>query len=170
MNRIILHLCVAAFALLAPGVLETGVLAASERQAVEVGEVRWERNFQGALEKSRHSGRPLLVLFQEVPGCSGCRKFGREVLSHPVLVANMESEFIPVLVYNNRPGRDAETLQRYGEPAWNYQVIRFLDGSGRDVIPRRDHVWTVKGVAIRMVEALEARERMVPRSLRALTE
>ena len=82
----------------------------------------------------------------------------------------MESEFIPVLVYNNRPGRDAEILERYGEPAWNYQVIRFLDGSGKDIIPRRDRVWTVEGVARRMVEVLEVRGRGVPLALRGLAE
>ena len=130
----------------------------------------WERDFEGALEKSRRSGRPVLVLFQEVPGCSGCKEFGREVLTHPVIIASAENDFIPVLVYNNRPGRDAEILERYGEPAWNYQVIRFLDGSGRDIIPRRDRVWTVKGVARRMVDALERAGRDVPFDLRKLAE
>lgn len=144
--------------------------SAAERQAVEVGTVRWERDFQGALKMSDESGKPVLVLFQEVPGCAGCKNFGREVLSHPALVTAIESEFLPVLVYNNRPGRDAELLERYGEPAWNYQVIRFLDGSGRDIIPRRDRVWTIKGVAARMVRTLEIRGREVPASLRTLSE
>ena len=86
----------------------TALPAASERQAVEVGTVEWGRDFEGALEESERTGKPVLVLFQEVPGCAGCKKFGREVLTHPVIVSVMESEFIPVLVYNNRPGRDAE--------------------------------------------------------------
>ena len=106
---------------------------ASGSQAVEVGAVGWERDFEGALGKSRRSGRP-------------------------------------VLVYNNRPGRDAEILERYGEPAWNYQVIRFLDGEGKDIIPRRDRVRTVHGVVRRMVEALERAGRDVPADLRALAE
>ena len=137
-------------------------------QAIEVGIVKWNRDLQGALTESGKSGRPVLLLFQEVPGCSGCRKFGREVLSHPDIVAAIEEEFIPVLVYNNRPGRDAEILARYDEPAWNYQVIRFLDGSGNDFIPRKDRVWTVRGVALRMIEALEALGREAPLPLRRL--
>ena len=35
---------------------------------VEVGDVRWGRDFDAALEESAKSGKPLLVLFQEVPG------------------------------------------------------------------------------------------------------
>ncbi len=39
----------------------------------------------GSLRALR-SGQPLLVLFQEVPGCSSCVAFGKNVLSHPLLV------------------------------------------------------------------------------------
>ena len=35
---------------------------------VEVGDVRWGRDFDAALGKSAASGKPVLVLFQEVPG------------------------------------------------------------------------------------------------------
>lgn len=143
---------------------------AAKPQAVEVGTVAWGRDFEGALRESKRSGKPVLVLFQEVPGCAGCRKFGREVLTHPVIVSTMETDFLPVLVYNNRPGRDAEILERYGEPAWNYQVIRFLDESGKDIIPRQNRIWTLQGVAGRMIEALEQQGRKVPPPLRSLAE
>ncbi len=68
-----------------------------------------------------------------------------------------------MLVYNNRSsGMDRELLERYREPAWNYQVIRFLDAKGRDIIPRKDRVWTTSGVAQRMTKALAAVKRPVP--------
>ena len=35
---------------------------------VEVGKVNWGRDFNAALEMSATSGKPVLVLFQEVPG------------------------------------------------------------------------------------------------------
>ncbi len=35
---------------------------------VEVGDVNWGRDFDAALEMSAASGKPVLVLFQEVPG------------------------------------------------------------------------------------------------------
>ena len=138
---------------------------------IEAGNVRWGRNFNAALENSAKTGKPVLILFQEIPGCSGVRQFGREVLTNPALVKAIETEFLPVLVYNNRPGgMDEELLKRYREPAWNYQVIRFLNAEGRDVIPRKDRIWTTSGVASRMVEALEAANRPVPPYLKDLAE
>jgi len=140
----------------------------AESANIEVGDVKWQRDLDAAYDLSKESGKPVLILFQEVPGCAGCQKFGREVLSHPRVVEAIESEFVPVLVHNNKPGRDAEILKSFGEPAWNYQVIRFLDSGGKDIIPRKDQVWTVEAVAARMVEALEKADRSVPRYLRAL--
>ncbi len=34
----------------------------------EVGNVNWGRDFDAALQMSAASGKPVLVLFQEVPG------------------------------------------------------------------------------------------------------
>jgi hypothetical protein len=135
---------------------------------VEVGPVAWGRDYQAGLEASRTSGKPVLLFFQEVPGCAGCQKFGREVMSHPQIVEAIETEFVPVLVYNNRPGEDAALLQRFGEAAWNYQVLRFLDASGKDLIPRRDGVWTLDAIAARLTQALETAHREVPPYLRVL--
>ena len=129
---------------------------------IEVGAVEWQRDLDAAIEASRRSGKPVLAFFQEVPGCSGCRSFGATVMSYGPIVQAIEGEFLPVLIYNNRGGKDAEILDRYDEPAWNYQVIRFLDGNGRDLIPRRDRVWTRDALAERMVRALEAAGRKVP--------
>lgn len=136
--------------------------SAMQEKNVEVGLVNWGRDLDKACGLSRSTGKPVLVLFQEVPGCAGCQKFGKTVLSHPLIVEGMEDEFIPVLVYNNRKGRDAEILKKFKEPAWNYQVIRFLDGSGKDIIPRRDKVWDIAGVAGRMAQALVKANRQVP--------
>ena len=112
-------------------------------QPVEIGTVNWRRDFEKALADSGRTQKPVLVLFQEVPGCSGCQTFGKTVLSDPLLVEAIESEFVPVVVYNNRgTGKDRELLERYREPAWNYQVIRFLNSEGKDIIPRKDRVWT----------------------------
>ena len=140
------------------------------KNPIEAGDVRWGRDLDAALKNSAKTGKPVLVLFQEIPGCSGVQKFGREVLTNPTLVEAIEKEFFPVLVYNNRKGgRDEELLRRFQEPAWNYQVIRFLNAAGRDVIPRKDRIWTTSGVASRMVEALEAANRPVPKYLENLT-
>ena len=135
---------------------------------IEVGDVEWGRDLEGAYAASEKSGKPVLVLFQEVPGCAGCQKFGREVLSHPQIVEAIETEFESVVVYNNRKGEDAAILKSFGEPAWNYQVIRFLSSKGEDIILRRDKIWTTEALAARMVEALETRGRPVPDYLNSL--
>ena len=138
---------------------------------IEVGDVRWGRDLDAALDNSAKTGKPVLVLFQEIPGCSGVQKFGREVLTNPVLVEAIENEFLPVLVYNNsNGGPDEKLLRRFQEPAWNYQVIRFLNAEGRDVIPRKDRIWTTSGVASRMVDALKAANRSIPEYLKALAQ
>ena len=140
-----------------------------EENPVEIGSVNWNRDLDSALADSKQSGKPVFLLFQEVPGCAGCRKFGREVLSQPLLVEAIEDEFIPVVVFNNRSsGTDKQLLKRFKEPAWNYQVVRFLDGDGKDIVKRKDGIWTVGGVANRMIETLEKQKRSVPNYLRSL--
>jgi hypothetical protein len=123
-----------------------------------------------ALRLSASSGRPIFALFQEVPGCAGCKQFGREVLSHPGLVAAVHEHFIPVLIHNNADGKDAAALQRFGEPAWNYQVVRFLNAKGADIIPRRDRVWETGTLAQRMADTLKAVGKPVPQAVQDLVE
>jgi len=137
-------------------------------QNIEVGLVNWSRDLDEAYSKSHSTGKPVLVLFQEVPGCSGCKTFGRDVLSHPLLVEAIENEFHPVLVYNNRSGADEKLLKKFKEPAWNYQVLRFLDAKGEDIIPRKDKVWSLEAVVKRMMEALTKVDRQVPNYLKTL--
>ncbi len=141
----------------------------SSAQPIEVGTVSWNRELVDALSTSRETGKPVFALFQEVPGCAGCKQFGRDVLSDPVVVDAIEESFVPLLIHNNTPGRDAEVLAALGEPAWNYQVVRFLDADADDIIPRRDRVWETGPLVTRMIAVLEAAERSVPEYLR-LTE
>ena len=63
---------------------------------------------------------------------------------------------------------EEKLLERFQEPAWNYQVIRFFNAEGRDIIPRKDRIWTTSGVASRMVGALKAANRSIPEYLKAL--
>ena len=128
------------------------------------------RELNDALAASAETGRPVFALFQEVPGCAGCKQFGKEVLSDPFVVEAIEREFIPLLIHNNTGGRDAEVLRAYGEPAWNYQVVRFLDAGGDDIIERRDRVWETGPLLARMVATLEVAGRDIPDYLRLLEQ
>ena len=89
-------------------------------------------------------------------------------MSHPLLVEAIETEFVPVAVYNNIKGKDLEVLKRYKEPTWNNPVTRFVDARGADLIPRKDRVWSLAGTASRMVLALKAAGRKVPGYLELL--
>ena len=46
--------------------------------------------------------------------------------------------------------------------------MRFIDAKGKDIIPRKDRVWTPAATAMRMAEALEAVEQVVPDYLRTV--
>ncbi|MCH6259071.1 thioredoxin family protein [Puniceicoccaceae bacterium K14] len=135
---------------------------------IELGDVEWYRNFDQAKKISSQSGKPLFVLFQEVPGCLGCQQYGKEVLSHSLIVEAIEELFIPVAVFNNREGEDRKVLDQYKEPSWNFQVVRYLDKDGKDIIPREDQIWTVAETAKRMVSVLKAYHRPVPKYLSTL--
>ena len=136
----------------------------------ELGRVHWQRDFDGVLLAAQESHKPVFVLFQEVPGCQTCVSFGEQVLSNPLLVEAIETEFIPVFVYNNRSGKDAEILERYQEPSWNNPVVRFLKPDGTDIIPRQAGVWTPYAMGERMITVLERMEKPVPTYLRTAVD
>jgi hypothetical protein len=142
----------------------------SAAQPIEAGKVVWGRDLEAALATSKASGKPVFALFQEIPGCAGCQQFGREVLSNPLLVEAIEAEFTPLLIHNNKGGKDADVLKRFGEPAWNYQVVRFLNAEAQDIIPRKDQVWDTGGIAERMIATLTKVNRPIPAYLRLLAD
>jgi len=142
--------------------------ANSIHQPEEAGKVAWGRDLEAALAASKQSGKPVFALFQEIPGCAGCKQFGRDVMSNSLLVEAIETEFTPLLIRNNKSGKDAEVMQRFGEPAWNFQVVRFLDASAKDIIQRKDQVWDTGGIAARMIATLIAAKRPVPAYLKLL--
>ncbi|MFY9342655.1 MAG: VPGUxxT family thioredoxin-like (seleno)protein, type 2 [Planctomycetota bacterium] len=136
------------------------------KNAPELGTVPWHRDLAAATTAARASARPLFLLFQEIPGCSTCTSFGKDVLSHPLLAPAIEACFVPVAVRNNVDGDEGAIRDRFGEPPWNNPVVRFLDGDGKDLLPRADGVWDAHGIAARMITALERSKRPVPGYLR----
>lgn len=139
-------------------------------QAVELGDVHWQADFDAALSQAADRDLPVFALFQEIPGCSTCQRFGSSPLSHPLVVEAIETYFVPTVVYNNRGGKHAELLRRFREPAWNNPVVRFLDADGNDIIPRKDRVWTTGKLAARIAEALRQRQVDAPRWLQAIVD
>jgi hypothetical protein len=79
-----------------------------------------------------------------------------------LLVDAIEQEFVPLLVYNNRPGRDAELLENYRERSWNNPVVRFFTADGRELLARAEGVYAADAVAERLLAALAAAGRPRP--------
>jgi thioredoxin family protein len=108
----------------------------SFREHRELGEVAWLRDHDRGFALAAEQGKPVLLLFQEVPGCSTCVRFGQDVLTHPLMVELIADRFVPVAIFNNHPGADAEILRRYNEPSWNNPVVRFLGPDGAELLPK----------------------------------
>jgi hypothetical protein len=160
--RLLLFYMIRCLITLVLSLLLTSCHAINPKQPEEVGTVNWGRDLDVALASSKTTGKPVFALFQEVPGCAGCKQFGRDVLSSPLLVEAIQTHFTPLLIHNNSTGKDAEVLKRFNEPAWNYQVVRFLDADAIDIIPRKDRVWATAPLAERMVEVLTKAKRTIP--------
>ena len=139
-------------------------------QPVELGKVAWLRDYDEALQRSAETDRPVLILFQEVPGCSTCQSYGKNVLSHPLLVEAIEDLFIPLCIYNNRDGSDRKVLQRYGEPSWNNPVVRVVNARGEDLAPRLSGEYTPYGLCSKMITGLKVAGKEVPGYLQLLEE
>ncbi len=134
----------------------------------ELGDVSWSRDLDGALRRSAASGKPVFVLFDEVPGCATVRRFGAQVLSHPLIVDAIEAEFEPVVVYNNVGGADGAVLESFGEPSWNNPVVRIIDAERRPLATRFAGDYSVGGLARNMQAALRKVGRSVPPYLATL--
>lgn len=114
-------------------VIICSILGQSGFSQIELGDVKWLRDRSDALLKSRELNKPVLILFQEVPGCMTCQRFGSEILSDPLLVEAIETLFVPLCIYNNKSGADAKVLELYNEASWNNPVLRITDYSGHTI-------------------------------------
>lgn len=137
---------------------------------VELGKVSWLRNYDEAMAVAQKKELPVLVLFQEVPGCSNCTKFGNDILSHPLVVEAIETCFVPLCIYNNQSGHDREILDKYKEPSWNNPVIRILDRNGRDLVPRQPDFRSLSKTLGSMTAGITASGSEIPDYLDLLKE
>lgn len=136
----------------------------------ELGEVHWLRSMEEAQVRSKAEHKPILILFQEIPGCITCRTFGNEVLSHPLIVETIETYFVPLAIYNNNQGEDAEILRRFNEPAWNNPVVRIVDEKGNDLISRLNGNYSPYGLSDMMTNVLVKKNGTAPVYLQLLTD
>ena len=116
------------------------------------------------------SDKSVFILFQEVPGCSTCQQYGKEVLQHPLVVEAISELFVPLAIHNNKKGPDAIILAQYQEPAWNNPVVRIVDSNGKPIIDRLSGKYSAYAVVNYMKEALIAEKKEIPAYLSLLAE
>lgn len=138
--------------------------------AVELGTVDWLRNFDEAIVESSNKDKDVLILFQEVPGCSTCRNYGQDVLSHPLMVDAIENLFIPLAIHNNKGGEDKKILEKYNEPTWNNPVVRIVNANGIDIVDRVNRNYSSLGLLMAMISALKSSKKEVPEYLKILEQ
>lgn len=68
MKRVLIASSLAVVVALGVALSATAYSSQPVKQPVELGKVAWQRNFDQAQGVAAKSDRPLLVLFQEVPG------------------------------------------------------------------------------------------------------
>lgn len=128
----------------------------------ELGDIKFGRDLDAALQQSKRSDKPVLILFDEIPGCSTCTGYGETVLKHPLIVEAAETLFVPVAIYNNQGGKDREALDYFKEPSWNNPVVRIVDSERNTIAPRVNGEYTPAGLARAMVLALQKANKPVP--------
>jgi hypothetical protein len=137
---------------------------------IEIGKVKWLRDLDMAKMESKKSGKAILVLFQEIPGCSTCKNYGSQVLSHPLIVEAIETYFIPLCIHNNKNGKDKEALVIFSEPAWNNPVIRIVNSDLKPVVERLNANYSEYGLVSKINSGLIKMGITIPMYLNLLEE
>lgn len=136
----------------------------------ELGKVAWLRNLEEARQQSQKLNKPLLILFQEVPGCATCQNYGIDVLSHPLVVEAIETYFVPLCIYNNKSGNDASALSLFKEPPWNNPVVRIVNPKLVDEVSRLSGNYSLYGLTAHMNALLLKKGIPIPEYLEILEE
>lgn len=140
------------------------------QQRVELGHVKWMRNYDEAVKKAKEQNKPIFILFQEVPGCSTCQNYGKNVLRHPLIVEAIEDLFIPLAIHNNKQGHDASILKKFNEPSWNNPVVRMLSSDEQELVPRVARQYSAVQLVAAINTALANANQSIPGYLNILEE
>jgi hypothetical protein len=84
------------------------------------------------------------------------------------MVELIADRFVPVAIFNNRSGPDAEVLRRYGEASWNNPVVRFLGPDGAELLPKLANRYHTLGLYEKIIAVLEMLGGNVPGYFRLL--
>lgn len=136
--------------------------AKKKKTPIELGTVNWNlaKDYDKVINESRKTNKAIFLLFQEIPGCSTCKNYGKFVLSNKEIVNLIETNFLPIAIYNNKMiGKDSTILNKFNEPSWNNPVVRIIDSNEKDIIPRLNGPYTIEAVHQYINKALKKIEQ-----------
>ena len=137
----------------------------------ELGHVDWDRSYSSAIKTAKANKKPVFILFQEVPGCSTCRNYGNNLLTHPHIVEAIETYFTPLAIYNNKGGDDAEILRKFSEPSWNNPVARIIDANTeQDIVSRLNGRYDMESLVSFLSNGIIESGAFIPEFLNLLYE
>lgn len=142
--------------------------ATSQKNPIELGTVDWLRDINQAKTEATKSKKPIFILFQEVPGCSTCRNYGQQVMSHPLIKEAIETYFTPLCVHNNKSGRDRDALDFFKEPSWNNPVVRIVNTDLKDIVKRINGDYTSYAVVSNIIASMMSLQIKIPEYLTLL--
>ena len=132
-------------------------------QQEELGYVAWSRSYNESLSEAKTSGKPLFILFQEVPGCRTCKNYGNHLLKHPQIVEAIETYFVPLVIFNNKQGNDATILKKFNEPSWNNPVVRIINPKDEsDLVQRLNGRYDMASLISTINAGILANHTLVP--------
>jgi len=137
-------------AVLAPPVKPIPWLDAKPQPILSFGLFPCYNNLDEAKRLAQKSGRPILILSTELPGCSACTGHGKNQLAHPFVI-DAAMEFIPVVVSGG----------------WPYLAV--LDTKGKQIGERSTHKTSIAATLKMMCDGLLASKRDVPQWLEFVT-
>ncbi len=120
--------------------------------------VQWLDDVDTALAQSKASGKPILALLHNTPECPRCQAIWHELSVHPLLAEALADAFVAL-----RLGR-----RQYNALQQPRQSLLFLDETGKPLMPRSGQARSTDRLATRMIQALQAANRPVPRYLHAM--
>jgi thioredoxin-related protein/YHS domain-containing protein len=112
--------------------------------------VRWESDFETAMQKAAQQNRLVLVHFWN-DGCPPCKEVDRTVFPDPQVAQAIHASYVPVKVH---AGQRADLAQKLGVRAWPTDVILTPRGDklGQYVSPQQPSQY------VQMVQQVAARE------------
>ena len=129
----------------------------AKQNPIELGTIDWyyAKDYEMVLNKSKETNKPILILFQEIPGCSTCKNYGKLILSNKEINLIINEYFIPIAIYNNRAmTKNDKILKKFNEPSWNNPVVRIIDYQENNIVKRLDGPYTIQALKTTLQSAL----------------